>query len=257
MINNYHTHTELCRHAGGVVEDYVVEAIRLGMKELGMSDHMPYPDDIHDMRMLYSELDGYIAEINRMKKEHANEISLKMGLECEFNPELIKYYHMLYEEKGMDYLVLGQHFFNKNGKHVGVYADVTSTEEYIDYAEIAMSGMKTGLFSFLCHPDLIFLNDLGLDDNAKRAMDIIIDTSVKNDFILEFNANGLRRGLKQFREGIRYQYPAPFFWEEVSKAKIRTIIGLDAHSVGALSDEAVNQAQQMAKEYGLNVIDIL
>ena len=32
---NYHTHTYLCGHAVGDVDDYVNEAIRLGFKELG------------------------------------------------------------------------------------------------------------------------------------------------------------------------------------------------------------------------------
>ena len=41
---NYHTHTYLCGHAVGDVEDYVNEAIRLGYTELGMSDHAHTPE---------------------------------------------------------------------------------------------------------------------------------------------------------------------------------------------------------------------
>ena len=41
---NYHTHTYLCGHATGDVDDYVNEAIRLGFSELGMSDHAHTPE---------------------------------------------------------------------------------------------------------------------------------------------------------------------------------------------------------------------
>ncbi|UKI50590.1 MAG: PHP domain-containing protein [Clostridium sp.] len=43
LIANYHTHTKLCNHAEGMPSDYVEEAIRLGFKEIGMSDHNPIP----------------------------------------------------------------------------------------------------------------------------------------------------------------------------------------------------------------------
>ena len=42
---NYHTHTKLCNHAVGMPEDYVLKAIELGFKELGMSCHAPVPRD--------------------------------------------------------------------------------------------------------------------------------------------------------------------------------------------------------------------
>ena len=41
---NYHTHTYLCGHAVGKVEDYVNEAVRLGFKEIGISDHAHTPE---------------------------------------------------------------------------------------------------------------------------------------------------------------------------------------------------------------------
>ena len=42
-MNNYHTHTYRCFHAYGTEEDYVQEAIRQNMQELGFSDHGPFP----------------------------------------------------------------------------------------------------------------------------------------------------------------------------------------------------------------------
>ena len=41
MKTNYHTHHYLCGHAKGNVEDYVLEAIKHGFTEIGISDHGP------------------------------------------------------------------------------------------------------------------------------------------------------------------------------------------------------------------------
>lgn len=37
---NLHTHNYLCGHADGTVEDYVREAVKNGVKILGISDHI-------------------------------------------------------------------------------------------------------------------------------------------------------------------------------------------------------------------------
>ncbi|MFV0479993.1 MAG: PHP domain-containing protein [Anaerorhabdus sp.] len=39
---NFHTHTYRCKHAIGRDEEYVIEAIKAGVKVLGFSDHMPF-----------------------------------------------------------------------------------------------------------------------------------------------------------------------------------------------------------------------
>ncbi len=45
---NYHTHTYLCGHAYGEIEEYIKNAIEGGITELGFSDHMPNPSGKED-----------------------------------------------------------------------------------------------------------------------------------------------------------------------------------------------------------------
>lgn len=44
ITNNYHTHTSRCGHAVGEDEEYVINAIKSGIKVLGFSDHVPFLD---------------------------------------------------------------------------------------------------------------------------------------------------------------------------------------------------------------------
>ena len=43
MLNlaDYHIHTKRCGHAIGEMEEYVKNAIRKGLREIGFSDHLP------------------------------------------------------------------------------------------------------------------------------------------------------------------------------------------------------------------------
>ena len=66
--NNWHTHTYRCGHARGTDEEYVLSAIKAGIKKLGFSDHAPYPEcHAKGMRMNYEEYDGYVASIKSLK----------------------------------------------------------------------------------------------------------------------------------------------------------------------------------------------
>lgn len=57
---NYHTHTYRCQHAYGSEREYIEAAIRMGIAELGFSDHVPCPFK-----------DGYVSGI-RMTMEQAH-----------------------------------------------------------------------------------------------------------------------------------------------------------------------------------------
>ena len=92
MKTNYHTHTTRCHHATGSDEEFVLSAIKGGYQELGFSDHTPWKyhtDYISDIRMLPEELPGYVESIRSLQEKYKNQISIKIGLECEYFPEYI------------------------------------------------------------------------------------------------------------------------------------------------------------------------
>ena len=87
---NYHTHTYLCRHATGSVEEYVLKAIEGGIKYMGFSDHVPfkYPDGFEsDFRVPVSEVSSYFDEIGFLREKYKKEIDIKIGFEMEYFPE--------------------------------------------------------------------------------------------------------------------------------------------------------------------------
>ena len=93
MRTNYHTHTTRCLHATGSDEEFVLSAIKGGYQELGFSDHTPWKyhtDYVSDIRMTPEELPEYVESLRSLQKKYKDQISIKIGLECEYFPEYMK-----------------------------------------------------------------------------------------------------------------------------------------------------------------------
>ena len=113
LLANYHTHTARCRHAWGEDKEYVENAIQEGMKVLGFSDHCPwiFPKDyVSHTRMEPQELDGYFYALEALRQEYARDITIYIGFESEYIPELMEEQNQLLDGYPVDYMILGEHF---------------------------------------------------------------------------------------------------------------------------------------------------
>ena len=119
MKTNYHTHTTRCMHATGSDEDYVLSAIKGGYQELGFSDHTPWKyhtDYVADMRMLPEELPGYVESLRSLREKYRDQISIKIGLECEYFPTYIHWLKEKIKEYQLDYILFGNHHYHTDEK---------------------------------------------------------------------------------------------------------------------------------------------
>ena len=256
MRGNFHTHTQRCLHASGDEEDYVIEAVKRDVEQLGFSDHAPFPDKDFGLRMQFAELGDYLDTIGRLNEKYSN-IQLFKGLEIEYHPVYDDYYRQLFDVYKLDYLILGEHMYTMPDGDIKNIYFAQSTKDYLDYAKGICDGIKTGLFNIIAHPDLMFMNKFAWDDNCKRASEMIIGSAEKYNIVLEFNANGYRRGKVIYPDGERYQYPDVRFWNMVRDTNIRVIIGSDCHEPHQVFDEKFEFAYKTASSLGLNVIETI
>ena len=73
--------------------------------------------------------------------------------------------------------------------------------------------------------------------------------------MLEYNANGLRRGKKNYPDGKRFQYPHERFWKKVKDAGLSAVAGSDAHNPDILWDNAVETSIKTLAQLGINRIE--
>lgn len=269
LLANYHTHTSLCGHAIGKVNDYVEEAIKLGLKELGMSDHAHTPKSFmsafdyerNGLSQIMSDDDFeniYKSEV--LKAKDNPKIKVFLGLETEYFPEYHNYFVDL--RRKLDYLILGLHFFNYKDKTYSTYEDIN--EETLEiYTDIAIQAMASGLYSIFAHPDLFmyaYQSKEGyriFDDACKFFSKKIIDAAIKYDVYLEVNANGIHNTYSFFPEYKNFLYPREEFWKLAGDTDAKIIIGADAHSPKALGNNIVKEAITFTKKLNLNVCDFV
>lgn len=257
MRTNYHTHTNRCLHAFGTEEDYIQAALDAGMDVLGFSDHAPFPDRDFGMRMPYSELDPYFTAVEKLAAENASRITILKSLEIEYLPGYEEYYEYLRGTRATDYLLLGEHFyFNSRGEIFNIY-NACGTQDYIPYANSIAAAAKTGCFEIIAHPDLFTLNKFAWDRNCDAATEIILQAALDTGTVLEFNANGFRRGLHDYPDGKRHMYPHINFWKKVAETDASVIIGADAHEPYQVWDGCMDTAIAYLRDLGITPIETL
>lgn len=247
MLTNYHTHHYRCGHADGEIEDYVIEAIKHGYTELGISCHVPYedfPEVGTSQRMNFEDLPIYFKEIEILQKKYP-EIKILKSLECEYFPRIHQYVEELAAQT--DYLILAGHFIENDGVYKDAFS-FTKPEQLERYAEQLEEAMKTGLFKFLAHPDLFMILYPQWDATCEAVTHKIAQAANKYDVLLEVNANGLRRK--------RQPYPSQDFWSIIARdyPQTKVVVNADCHEPGFLNDAYMEEARQMAMELGLNVV---
>lgn len=247
--NNYHTHTTRCYHASGKDEEYVKAAIKAGIKELGFSDHTPWHYDSSfkaTMRMPESQLDDYIESIRYLKEKYKDQISILIGLECEYFERYMPWLEKMLKDKQIDYIILGNHYYQTDELHQ--YFGSPVNEYYLKaYVDHCIKAIDTGLYSYIAHPDLVYY-----DKDSKlyqEEMSRLCAYAKEKDMPLEFNLLGFMSGR---------HYPNESFWKIASKYQNKAIIGFDAHSPDALlKDDIYQQAFNYLSSLDVELIDTI
>ena len=246
MLVNLHTHTARCMHAVGTDEEYVLAAINSGLKVLGFSDHAPhlYPEGyVSTVRMTPEQLPEYVESIRTLREKYAGQITLYLGVEAEFFPELFSDTVSLLRDNGVEYMLLGQHsILPVGGPHCGTPTeDETILRQYCDRV---IEAMETGLFTYLAHPD--FIRFVGADKVYEQHMRRVCRTAKGCNIPLEVNMLGLRQ---------ERHYPSDRFFALVAEEGCPVVIGSDAHKPEqVLLPDNEAQALQIVSRFGLELI---
>lgn len=249
MIANYHTHTYRCHHAKGTEKGYIDTSIAGGIKYLGFSEHAPFifPDGKESNHRMYMEdRFNYVSRLRRLREEYKDKIDIKIGLEMEYIPRHFKEMLSIAKDCGIEYLILGQHVLDDNDEMWSV-RDVGDSEEVLDkYIELVCEAMKTGVFSYLAHPDVVrFKGDREL---YLKKMRKICEVSLETGLPLEINFWGYHENK---------HYPVSDFWKMAGEMGCSVVYGCDAHTRDAAYDvNSIEKAEKMREEYNLNIVEI-
>jgi len=244
-ILDYHMHTLLCGHAVGEPFEYVEEAIKKGLTEIGFADHAPlvvYPDPLITMSL--EQLPRYHEMIQGLQKEYKDKgITIRLGIEADFIPGYEGKTCILTEGFAYDYVIGSVHFIgdfpfdNPNHKDKLEVADIDQV--YRDYHALLRQSAESGLFDILAHVDLV--KKFGNRPKHDLSEEITKTAKIfkKAGVVIEVNSSGLRKPVKEI-------YPSLADLKIYCQEGVPITFGSDAHApseVGFAFDKAIAWAK--------------
>jgi len=250
MRVDLHNHTSLCNHAEGSMEEYVQEAIKKGIDIFGFSDHAPMNFD-PKYRMHISQKEAYEKDVLFLKNKYKNEIKILLAYEVDYMQNKALILKEILKAK-VDYLIGSVHFIGQkneeglwafdNPEFIGKYKEKNIDEIWHEYFDVIEEMAKTSLFDIVGHIDLIkvfkYLPKKDIRLIAAKALKAI----KKSGMVLELNAAGLRKPIKE-------TYPSILLLEEAYALDIPITFGSDAHSVEQVGF-SYEEVRTVAKEIG-------
>ena len=268
---NYHNHTYRCGHADLDMsdEDYVLEYIKFGFKEMAFTDHCPQKNKIdfrNNMRMEYSDRLEYLESINKLKEKYKDKIKIKVGYEVEYLPGEEENLKELKEES--DIIVLGQHYIYDNNKNLRFVrpGNKFSDSELLEYAHYIEKTMELGIPNIVAHPDLYMYTRESFDDTCKEVAHIICKASLKYNIPIEINLSNIyenifyrNRKLSITERLKNVTYPCKEFWKIVSEYDVKVLYGIDAHHRNQVLtfDKTEQLANQIIGEEIINKLNFI
>jgi histidinol-phosphatase (PHP family) len=229
MIVDYHTHSRLCRHAQGDLEEYIQKAVWLGLDEIACSDHAPLPgnyDARHRMTVEEFHAD-YATVVSELTEKYAKKIRIRRAIEIDHLDWATDWNQKFIAENDFDFVLGSVHFVGPRGQERPLFGPEYGRDELESlcegyYLAIADS-VKSGMFDIISHFDII--KKFG-SFTSKRVDQLIVEamTQIKNAGIcIEINTSGLRKPEKEM-------YPSERILAIARELQIPLTIGSDAHT---------------------------
>ena len=240
---DYHMHTPLCRHATGEPTELAAQAVKLGLKEIGFSDHNPMPrDDFDDWRMRLEDLDNYVRRVEQARHDHPSLV-IKLALEVDYLPGQEEWIRDLAARHPWDYFIGSVHYVSEswaidNPAKLSEWKDRKPIEVWTAYFERLTMAAESGLFEIIGHVDLCKRFRFYPEQDCTRLFQTFLKAAKHRGVAIELNTAGLRKDCKEI-------YPSPRIVHLAAQLGVPITFGSDAHApreVGLNFAEAVQLA---------------
>jgi histidinol-phosphatase (PHP family) len=239
---NFHTHT-FYSDGHDTPEAFIKQAIALGMKALGFSDHSPLPFS-NKFSLKDSELQKYRDEVRSLAKQYQNELQIYLSIEMDYIPGLSMDFCTLQQQAGLDYVIGSVHLVGRHdmenlwftdGPDVAVFdaglkhfygGDIRKAVTAFYHQTNEM--IETQQFDVIGHWDKIKMhnqNRFFTEDERwyKQLAFETLELIASKGLIAEVNTRGL------YKKRSETLYPSQWLLEEMCQSGIPVIISSDAH----------------------------
>jgi histidinol-phosphatase (PHP family) len=238
LIADYHVHTPYCGHAQGKTIEYIETAIKLGIAEIGFSDHLGryylaknQKKRYWDWGMRERDIARYFSELLDLKEAFEDRITVRIGLEIDYIEGAEHLAEEITSRYPFDYLLGSIHCLPVLGwRHLSQYIKVDPKHVYEAYFDAVKSGIRSHLFQSLAHIDFLWRYVSWPDAPQSRLEEYISESvalAAEQGCCIEINANGfLWSQMDDFRNYDLFDMLLGL----IKKHKACITIGSDAHT---------------------------
>lgn len=225
---DYHMHTPLCLHAVGEPVEYAARAVKLGLTEIGFSDHSPMRQDNFDRwRMPLSDLDPYVEKVRRAQRDFPN-LTIKLALEVDYFPDGEDWIRELAARHPWDYFIGSVHYVSglfaiDDPKLLEKWQSSDVFGVWSDYFERLAKAAASGLFQIIGHADLPKKFNFRPKQDCRPLYGMFLDDAKKADVAIELNTAGLRKDCQEI-------YPCRELLVMAAERQVPITFGSDAHA---------------------------
>ena len=256
MLANFHTHSSFC-DGKNTPEQIVLAAIEKGFFAIGFSGH---GYTAFDLRYCMKDTDGYISEINRLKKKYARDIHIYLGVEEDS--------FQFVDRKRFDYVIGSSHYFCINGEYFPIDSSHDHLKKCLDMFSYDIIQLTQVYYESFCNyikvrrPDIIGHFDVITkfdelseslflkNDEYNRIAEKYTLEAAKSGCVFEVNTSAIARSLRS------HPYPMDNLLHILKKEDARILLSSDSHSIETL-DFAFDQTKQYLYDTGFRHIYVL
>jgi histidinol-phosphatase (PHP family) len=232
---DYHIHTLFSDGRKGLV-DYVDQAVKSGIDEIGFSDHVHFQKASWSMD--FANLPDYLNEINALRR--ISKIPIKAGLEVDFVPSKMDGLMQTISKFDLDYLIGSVHYIGEwqidSEAEIHRWRGKDIDQVYQQYFALIEEMVKSGLFDIVGHLDLPKKFGFQPKNDDNRLPLETVRLISKSNMCIEVSTGGLRKPCHEI-------YPSQDLLKMCFDQGLPITLGSDAHSpedVGADFNKAIS-----------------
>jgi len=261
VIVDYHMHLrgpdegQAGRYSADRAEEYVAQAGRAGVDEIGFSDHVYYFRQMQELweipwmlERCGDDLDDYVGAVVEAKERG---LPVKLGLEVDYFPGIERELAAALEPYPWDYLLGSIHFVDGFAvdQEPGLVHRVPVGEAWRRYFVSLRNAARSGLFDVLAHPDLIKIHGMRPPGEETHYLHVETADAIEAAGVcIEVSAAGLHKPVGEL-------YPDRSFLELCHERGIPITLASDAHEPANVGRD-VDRAAALAREVGYETVTV-
>lgn len=244
-LTNYHSHCSFC-DGRAPMEDFVKAAVGNGFSAYGVSSHAPLPFSTC-WTLEEKQVPAYLKEIERLKREYAEQIELYVGMEIDYLNENQHPAISYFQELPLDYRIGSIHLvYTDKGEIIDTDTDAENFKSLLAkhfagdlkqmvnrYYRASMQMVEKGGFDFIGHADKISLNAEYCQPGVTKELWY---KSLREELFSQIATKGLMMEINTKAYGKRGNfYPDVEHFFFIRQLGIRVVVNSDAHFPGMIN----------------------